>query len=109
MLVVGFFAMLAACLFILVTRKPMQLAGMPSHDLVNRLQSYISEMDSRFRDMPQPREIRALSDRVRALETVTTGMQSDVRALRDSSKRIEHQLDLLMSAGLERDARGAST
>ena len=101
--------MLAVCILILVTRKPTAIAGMMSHDLANRVQGLMSELDQKARQMPSQREFRELSDRVTALERVTTGIQSDMRALRDSSKRIEHQLDLLMRAGLERDERRAST
>ncbi len=109
LVVLGFFSLMAVCVFILVTRPTVQVPGIPSHDLANRVQACISDLDMGARDMPRPREVREISDRVQALERVTTGMQSDVRAMRDSNGRIEHQLNLLMAAGLEREARGTTT
>lgn len=109
LMVLAFFAVLGLCVFVLIRAPTVRLQGIPPHDLSGRMQLYISEIEQRVREMPKPREVRELAERIGQLERTVGSVQSDVRAGRESSVRVERQINILIEAGLEREGKGTTT
>ena len=67
----------------------------PSRHDYRTLQQKVTSIEQQISQVPPRRELLALGERVGGLERAVTGMQHDIRGVRESNARVERAVEMI--------------